>query len=399
MSNSGFEFAFSNGFGEVRFTSPEMLAEYLDKHIAFYSKFDPETFQQGKQPTAHARSSLERALRAKSVVDQFKSGGATAEQLAAIGTASFNRVPPYDSKTAALLYDLYDRLGPDAASGLLAVYSSSGYPLTTGEPLALEGAISLILLKNHIGADTSKMVTSELTALRSAYQDHLNADELRSQKVFDRLNLEREQSETARENSVAWWMAKADELQKLVSSKIDEKIKDFENTQRAYEESMRLLRPRAYWTKKSKGHEVRALWLGIAALGWILLAGAATGYGIWQLFLLAVHYSLNLEEGKTLPATVLASLGAIGVAGTTSVFWIGRLAVRLWLSELHLGMDGRERVTMIESYLALSKTGTVEDKRRELVLAAIFRPTQDGIVKDDAASDPTLVGLLTKQRV
>jgi hypothetical protein len=54
---------------------------------------------------------------------------------------------------------------------------------------------------------------------------------------------------------------------------------------------------------------------------------------------------------------------------------------------------------MIESYLALSKTGTVEDKRRELVLAAIFRPTQDGIVKDDAASDPTLVGLLTKQRV
>lgn len=399
MSEEIFDFAFSNGIANVRFDSPDVLADYLDRHVAFYSKFETSSFPQGRQPTSGAKNAIDRTTRLSEIVGQFRSGTASKEQLSTAAKTSFNRVPPYDSKAAALIYDLYERLGPDAASGLIAVYTSTDYPLSASNPLALEGAVALILLKNNVSPETPKLVAEELKAIKLAYQEHLNADDSKSKTYFDRLETERSLAESSREESIEWWKSKADALEDAISSKIEEKIKDFENTQRAYEESMRLLRPRAYWKLKAKGHEVRALWLGIAALGWILFAGAATGFGIWQLFLLAVDYTLNLEEGKTLPATVLASLGAIGVAGTTSVFWIGRLAVRLWLSELHLGMDARERVTMIESYLALSKTGTVEDKHRELVLAAIFRPTQDGIVKDDAASDPTLIGVLTKQRI
>jgi hypothetical protein len=39
------------------------------------------------------------------------------------------------------------------------------------------------------------------------------------------------------------------------------------------------------------------------------------------------------------------------------------------------------------TFLALAKSKSVEEKDRQLILTALFRPGSDGIVKDDAAPE------------
>ena len=75
--------------------------------------------------------------------------------------------------------------------------------------------------------------------------------------------------------------------------------------------------------------------------------------------------------------------GALTV--TTFAVWIGRLITRIYLSEKHLRMDAEERAIMTQTYLALSNDDTTTDNDRAIILASLFRPTEDGIVKDDAA--------------
>ena len=53
------------------------------------------------------------------------------------------------------------------------------------------------------------------------------------------------------------------------------------------------------------------------------------------------------------------------------------------MSQLHLWNDAEERVTMVETYLALREGGAASDREMELALPALFRNSADGIVKDD----------------
>jgi|GEM_PF-3910749 len=68
----------------------------------------------------------------------------------------------------------------------------------------------------------------------------------------------------------------------------------------------------------------------------------------------------------------------------TLCFWVLRVMVRIFLSHVHLENDAAERVTMARTYLALLRRGKLpEGDDLKTVLAALFRPTGDGIVKDE----------------
>jgi hypothetical protein len=66
------------------------------------------------------------------------------------------------------------------------------------------------------------------------------------------------------------------------------------------------------------------------------------------------------------------------------------------MSEHHLAVDSEERATMVKTYLALTEKNAADEKERALVLASLFRPTSDGIVKDDAAPDMSPAALLSR---
>ncbi|WP_275888041.1 DUF6161 domain-containing protein [Chromobacterium haemolyticum] len=80
----------------------------------------------------------------------------------------------------------------------------------------------------------------------------------------------------------------------------------------------------------------------------------------------------------------------------TLCFWVLRIGVRMLLSHIHLENDAAERVTMAKTYLALLRRGRLpEGDDLKTVLAALFRPTGDGIVKDEGVP-PSMMEFLTK---
>ncbi|MPX90331.1 DUF6161 domain-containing protein [Salinivibrio sp. VYel1] len=67
--------------------------------------------------------------------------------------------------------------------------------------------------------------------------------------------------------------------------------------------------------------------------------------------------------------------------------WVTRLSAKIFISNLHLRTDADERVTMIQTYLALLREGSGPmDEERQLILQTLFRPSSTGFIKDDGPS-------------
>ena len=79
---------------------------------------------------------------------------------------------------------------------------------------------------------------------------------------------------------------------------------------------------------------------------------------------------------------------------TSIAFWAGRVILRIYLSARHLTTDAEERRTMITTFLALTKKGSVSEDDRKFILAALFRPGTDGIVKEESAPDTMFAALM-----
>ena len=176
-----------------------------------------------------------------------------------------------------------------------------------------------------------------------------------------------------------------------------DKLKD------TYDKHMAIAAPVEYWDGKRKKH---ARW----ALGTAILA-AASMYFIGN-FLIAELNSVGLAviaESAANKASVAiensnntlfqsASAWKVGsiVLLATLAFWFIRLTVRIFLSHIHLENDAAERVTMAKTYLAMNRDGAFANQDNiGTVLAALFRPTGDGIVKDEGLP-PSAMEWLTK---
>jgi hypothetical protein len=109
------------------------------------------------------------------------------------------------------------------------------------------------------------------------------------------------------------------------------------------------------------------------------------------LFLLTSYAGDAINTGQVAQYVKYA---AIGVLATTIALWAGRILLRFMISERHLAIDAEERVTMVMTYLALTKDSKLEAADRPLVLSALFRSGSDGIVKDDGSPDTMLTALI-----
>ncbi|RLU00983.1 DUF6161 domain-containing protein [Ketobacter sp.] len=143
-----------------------------------------------------------------------------------------------------------------------------------------------------------------------------------------------------------------------------------------------------YWNAKAKTHNRRIKWYVVTI---VLLAALFffSGYELFDFFREAIvneTSSKNRElifsqDGQIRHWVLLFTASAAMI-----VIWLIRIAVRLLFSNIHLAEDAKERATLIQTYLAMERYESVlkpEDK--ELILPSIFRPSSDGIVKDDAA--------------
>src|SRR5690606_32391821 len=69
--------------------------------------------------------------------------------------------------------------------------------------------------------------------------------------------------------------------------------------------------------------------------------------------------------------------------------WLVRITARMFWSNHHLANDANHRVVVGRSFLALIKrdVGLSEDERL-IIFRTLFRPTKDGIIKDDGYPNP-----------
>ena len=100
-------------------------------------------------------------------------------------------------------------------------------------------------------------------------------------------------------------------------------------------------------------------------------------------------FIMSITDPEFIHLTVLGvSIGAY--------VWIIRIFVRIFLSNLHLKEDAEERVTMINTFLALLRdTQDPNSLNKNIILETLFRPSSYGLIKDDAAP-PTIMGFMDK---
>ena len=171
-------------------------------------------------------------------------------------------------------------------------------------------------------------------------------------------------------------------------------VADIQATEAAYKEYMKLRAPVEYWEGKAGEHKTRE---GTArkSLYWyfpvtiVIMAIAFTAAG-WFL--------INHPDTETAKAPVALYVVVSGglLLLSSIAFWIGRILTKLYLSEHHLRNDAEERAVMTTTYLALTNEGAAAETERQIVLNALFRPTPDGIVKDDGPTDASLQGLIAR---
>ncbi len=165
----------------------------------------------------------------------------------------------------------------------------------------------------------------------------------------------------------------AGQFKKGISDGIEKSKAEFDAFRRTVLDQITLQAPVTYWEKRAASMRWSAgAWAAIFVIGFAVV--------VWQF----IGYARPLlSEKLELPQRLWTITILLAILGFAS--WPLRILARLFMSAIHLRADSLERRTMVLTYLALLKEDAVESKHREIVLAALFRPSPTGIVSDDGA--------------
>lgn len=162
----------------------------------------------------------------------------------------------------------------------------------------------------------------------------------------------------------------------------------FEETHKSFVHKLQYKAPVALWGRNEEIHQERAA----TALSWFtaILIITALCCGIIILFfgddIAATFYRMRCVSKNDCVEVFSAkgplTVGSLLLAASLAI-WGLRFSSKLYLSERHLAIGAAERKAFTESYLALVSDQVVTREQEAIVLAALFRPSSDGVIKDD----------------
>ncbi|MEQ9518485.1 MAG: DUF6161 domain-containing protein [Parvibaculum sp.] len=130
--------------------------------------------------------------------------------------------------------------------------------------------------------------------------------------------------------------------------------------------------PAKYWNDKSSAHNKGSFW-------YAFLFVVGTGAAILGLIFLAHNRLVELGIEKIDPwQLVFLEIVAPGLL----FIWLLRTAAKMLTRELNMRDDAKERVTMMNAYLALTVRGKVTEEDKHLMIRALFRPAQAEIADE-----------------
>ena len=176
----------------------------------------------------------------------------------------------------------------------------------------------------------------------------------------------------------------------------------------AFRETNALKAPVVLWQEKETKHQAESA----AARNFFIGSLIATGVLVIVLaslliFCKDVAYALVAPIGcdPAKPETCSGfsarglSILTLVAAFFTCLLWYVRMQMKLFLSERHLALDARERTAFAQTYIGFLAEKDSSDEaagQRAAVYAALFRPSTDGIVKDEGGLDPSIAAALSK---
>jgi hypothetical protein len=170
----------------------------------------------------------------------------------------------------------------------------------------------------------------------------------------------------------------------------DEWSKQFE----LFTEQLKLRAAVSQWSDRAEDHEkafkrTRRWAIGLGAVGLLCSALVFTGaleFAGW-LFSSVLSADPQATAGGLRPTwqEELIFATSTSLLYLTLFLWGMRILVRTLMTEHHLGIDARGRASMAHTYLALIEKDAATDADRAIVLASLFRPVADGLVKQDDA--------------
>lgn len=142
-----------------------------------------------------------------------------------------------------------------------------------------------------------------------------------------------------------------------------------------------------YWRNKAIAHLIIGLLLALT-----LIATGVGAYIVIQKEISSVYKQANSSdllspflakkpESATAP---YAEIAEVAVSLTLAI-WVLRIILKLMLSNFQQASDAYERVTMIKTFIALIREDAIkDDPEKEIILNALFRPGQTGLLSDDS---------------
>lgn len=267
----------------------------------------------------------------------------------------------------------------EAASYFVSVFCPppQGYPYQPQTIFAWHGLIEGLIEKFNIIQTSPK---GRKNAADSAFEQlRGKAEALVSDKTIAYDELQRNFASIQENiNSVSnEQLSSFDEAQKNRNTSFTDLVeshsKELASLRKTFREELALRAPAEYWETKRTKHAKYSWITGVISFSGI----GASGYGLYWLIgdLLKNTAKAATPESWRVAFLALAGLFAI---------WAVRLIVRMFLSNLHLASDADERVVMIKTYLSLIEGDQLSSNEdRQLILKALFRPTTDGLVKDE----------------
>jgi len=186
-----------------------------------------------------------------------------------------------------------------------------------------------------------------------------------------------------------------------INTEVSEIKKNAENQVKAFTEKIKLDKAATYWKSKSKWHLGKAFAsflifiVLICSIGWITWNKIETSISQdinkapMQVFLEknSTQLKMNpqlLEHKKMMERhEIIRYMQYLFLLSL--VIWLSRILLKITFSNLHLKEEAHEKEMMILTYLALINEGAgLKDDDRKSILEAIFRPSTNGLIKDES---------------
>lgn len=376
-----------------RFENHDEIVAWLDKEQSAFEWLLEGGAQAGSGVTNLRQSFVNSLRNMRDTLNRWKASPADHELKEQFANALRNA---YSSELTVRSDHEFARIASDIAAKDGAIAGAAAFGLLLGVDSqitfpSVKGIIQAILKKSGIDPRSPDVVSKAIADLNSS----ASTDRARSiaewSGITEQARALLDTTDKSFKIQVTEFGTSTAEMVARINEAVNGSIKKIENTEGAYKEQMKLQASVEYWNTKAAVHRDA---IKSSRLTLILFTLFGSAFLIGALFWIATT-AVELAGKSTGDAAIYLKFAAIGAIVTTIIFWIGRVLLRIYLSDRHLLTDAEERIAMVKTYLALTNEGKLEPTDRALVLAPLFRSAADGIVKDDGP-DASLAGIIAK---